>query len=106
MIDQKWTNIRKSRYNSKYVKVDTIAIWKTANKEECSKQLILESRFKIADLIQNSEHKTGLIVRLIANKYYKDTFYFLSFLLTVLKFLSLALHFYSISLYWIIYEII
>ena len=47
-----------------------------------------------------------LVIRLISNKCYEDTFYFLSFLLTVFMFLSLALHTCLISLHQIICKII
>ena len=59
MIDQKCTNVHQSRYNSKYArKSDMIIVWETTNKEECFKQLVLESRFKIAGLIRESKHRT------------------------------------------------
>ena len=80
MIDQGWTDARKGRYDGECTKVDTIAVWETANGEECSKHLILGSGFKIVDLVRESKRRTGLVVRLIANECYEDTFYFLSFL--------------------------
>ena len=55
------------------------------NEEECSKQLILGSGFKTTDLLRESKSRFGLVVRLIANECYEDTFYFLSFLPTVLR---------------------
>ena len=48
MIDQRWTDACKGRYNSKCVKVDMRvicikAVWGTADGEEYSEQLILKS---------------------------------------------------------------
>ena len=37
---------------------------------EESKQLILGSEFKTADIVRESKHRFELVVRLIANKYY------------------------------------
>ena len=57
---------------------------------------------KTANLVRKSKRRFELMVRLIANKYYEDTFYFLSFLSTVLTLPSLASHACLISLHWII----
>ena len=43
--------MHKNRCNNKCGKVDMITIWEIPNEEEYSKQLILGSRFKIADLV-------------------------------------------------------
>ena len=56
---------------------------------------------KITNLVRESKHKSGLVVRLIANKCYEDTFYFLFFLPTVLTFPSSALYPCLISLHQI-----
>ena len=80
IIDQGWTDVRKGRYDGKCTKVDTIAVWETANGEECSKHLTLGSGFKTVDLVRESKRRTGLVVGLIANESYKNTFYFLSYL--------------------------
>ena len=72
---------RKGRYEGKRAK----AVRGTAEGEGYSKRLILGSGFKIADLIRESKRKFELVVRLIANECYEDTFYFLSFLPTVLR---------------------
>ena len=61
---------------------------------------------KTADLVPESKRRFGLLVRLIANKCHEDTFYFLSFLPTVLTLPSLALYTCLISLHWIICGII
>ena len=106
MIDQGWTEACKGRYNGECAKVDTITVRETAYGEECSKQLILGSGFKTADLVRESKRRTGLLVRLIANECYEDTFYFLSFLPTVLRLPSLASHTCLISLHRIICGII
>ena len=65
---------------------------RVADEEECSKRLILGSGFKTADLVRESKRRFGLVVRLIANECYEDTFYFLSFLPTVLRLPSSASH--------------
>ena len=39
-----------------------------------------EVGFKTADLVQESKRRFGLVVRLIANEYYMDSFRYLSFL--------------------------
>ena len=61
---------------------------------------------KTADLVWESKRRFGLVVRLIANKCHKDTFYFLSFLPTVFMLPFLALHTCLISLHRIICGII
>ena len=58
--------------------------------------------FRTRDLVQESKHRFRLVVRLIANECYEDTFYFLSFLPTMLRLPSLALHTRLISLHRII----
>ena len=45
---------RKGRYDGKCARADTIAVRGTANGEESSRQLILGSGFKTADLIRES----------------------------------------------------
>ena len=55
-----------------------MAVRGTADGEEYSKRLILGSGFKIADLVRKSKHRFGLIVRLTANKFYMDSFCYLS----------------------------
>ena len=61
---------------------------------------------KTTDLVRESKRRFGLVVRLIANKYYGDTFYFLSFLPTVLTLPSLASYTCLIFLHRIICGII
>ena len=61
---------------------------------------------KTADLVRESKHRFGLVVRLIANECHEDTFYFLSFLPTVLMLPSSALYTCLIFLHWIIRGII
>ena len=61
---------------------------------------------KTADLVQESKHRFGLVIRLIANECHEDKFYFLSFLPTVLTLPSLASHTYLIFLHQIICGII
>ena len=63
-------------------------------------------KYKTADLIWESKRRFGLVVKLIANKYYEDTFYFLSFLPMVFTFPSSTSHTCLISLYRIIRKII
>lgn len=65
-----------------------------------------EGRFIIVNLVQKSKYRFVLIVGPIANKYYKDTFYFLFFLSQILRLPFLALHIYLIILHLIIFEII
>lgn len=47
--------------------------------------------FKIADLVQKSKYKFGLVIRQIANKYYMDLFGYLSFLSLAIRLLSSTL---------------
>ena len=61
---------------------------------------------KTANLVRESKRRFALVVRLIANKCHEDTFYFLSFLPTVLTLSSLASHTCLISLHWIVRGII
>ena len=61
---------------------------------------------KTADLVQESKYRFGLVVRLTANKCYKDTFYFLSFLPTIFRLPSSALYIGLITLHQIICRII
>ena len=110
MIDQGWTDARKGRYDDKCVKVDTRvictrAVRETADGEKYSERLILRS-MKTVNLVQESKHRFGLVVRLIANKCHENTFYFLSFLPTVLTLPSSSLRTCLISLHWIIRGII
>ena len=67
-------------------------------KKKCFKQLHLVKERKTTNLV-HAKRKFNLVIRLIANKYYENTFYFLSFLLTVLRLPFLALHIYLITLY-------
>ena len=64
------------------------------------------AKCKIADLVRESKRRFGLVVRLIAKECYEDTFYFLSFLPTVLRLPSSALHIGLITLHQIICGII
>ena len=43
MLDQRWINVRKSRYNSEYTKIDIMAVWEIIDREMYSEQLILRS---------------------------------------------------------------
>ena len=61
---------------------------------------------KTTDLVRESKRRFELVVRLIANECYEDTFYFLSFLSTVLTLPSLVSHTCLMFLHWIICEII
>ena len=56
--------------------------------EECFKQLYSIKENKATNLVCIL-HRFNLVVRLIANKCYQDLFYFLSFLPTTLRLLSL-----------------
>ena len=66
------------------------AVRGTADGEKYSKQLILGSGFKTADLVQKSKRRFELVVRLIANKYYVDLFLYLFFLLLAIGLLFFA----------------
>ena len=76
----------------------TKAVWRTVNGEKYSKQLILESGFQIADLVRESKHRFGLVIRLIANKYYVDLFCYLSFLPPAIGFSFFAVQIFDLSL--------
>ena len=41
MIDHRWTNACKEKYDGKYAKIDIMAVWETVNGEVGLKQLIL-----------------------------------------------------------------
>ena len=43
MIDQRWTDADKDRYDGKCAKVDTMAVWGTTDREVYSERLILRS---------------------------------------------------------------
>ena len=94
---------RKGKYKSSLRKADTRAVctravWGTADGEEYSKQLILGSGFKTADLIWESKRRFGLVVRPITNKYYINSFHYLSFLPPALGLLSFAVQTFDLSL--------
>ena len=72
---------------------------------ECLKRLHSVKGRKATNLVC-AKRRFELVVRLIAKKCYEDTFYFLSFLSTVLKLPSLASHIGLITLHQIICEII
>ena len=59
---------------------------------------ILESGFKIADLVRGSKRRFGLVVRLIANEYYVDLFRYLSFLPPAIGPPSFAVQTFDLSL--------
>ena len=61
---------------------------------------------KKATILVHAKRGFNLVVRLIANKCYEDTFYFLSFLPTVLRLSSLASHIGLITSHQIICGII
>ena len=78
---------------------------KVAIEEECLKQLYSVEGRKATNL-ERTKRRFNLVVKLIANKCYKDTFYFLSFLFIVLRLPSLALHIGLTVLHQIICRII
>ena len=94
---------RKGRYKGSLRKADTRAVcaravWGTADGEEYSKRLILGSGFKTADLVRESKRRFGLVVRLIANEYYMDSFRYLSFLPPAIGPPSFAVQTFDLSL--------
>ena len=72
--------MHRDKYNGKYAKIKIITVWRILNREEYSKQLVLKSGFKTADLVWESKRKFKLVIRPITNKDYKNIFYFLYFL--------------------------
>ena len=89
---------RRGKYKGSLRKADTRAVWGTADGEEYSKRLILGSGFKTADLVRESKRRFGLVVRLIANEYYVDSFRYLSFLPSAIRLLSFAVQTFDLSL--------
>lgn len=47
----------------------------------------MKNGFKIADLIEKLKYSFRFIIKLIANKFYTDLFFYLSFLLLGIRFL-------------------
>ena len=56
MIDQKWTDAHKNRYDGECAKVDTMAVRGTTDREVYSEQLILRS---VKQLISFKNQKVG-----------------------------------------------
>ena len=74
-------DMRKVRYAQGMAvraRADAMAGWGTADGEECSRQLILGSGFKTADLVRESKRRFELVERLIAIECSRDFLCYLS----------------------------